>query len=275
MEPSQESFSGLYQRANDNLNKWFMPQFSEDLASTAKSPTASIGSVRGALGQIPYNCALRDCCDYALTNGQRHLGALARAMDSSAGDAIRDRIQHQQKLILIDLGSGPGLSWLLFAEAQLGQTRPFELAVVNIDHSPNMHVIARKVSDIATSSHPHMQDIDFRFTTDSKFIDSFASSELSTDTAIVLILNHILHQKSETKETVPNFVSQALEEISRLAKRSGTSNIVGISIEPANLNIGFGQRGLIHEIQKYQGSIIAEARISGDRAGKSVTAFRF
>jgi len=275
MEHLPESISGLYQRANSRLGEWFIPRYSEVLTITSKSPKASIGFVRGALGQVPYNCSLRDCCDYALTNGQRHLGALARALDSSAGDALRDRVQHKQNLILIDLGSGPGLSWLLFAEAQFGQTNPIDMSVVNIDHSPNMHVIARKASDLATSIHPHLQDISFRFTRDIKFIDSFASSELSTDTVIVLILNHILHQKSETKEPVPVFVSQALEAISRLAKRSGSSEIVGISIEPANLNIGFGKRGLVQEIQKHQGSIIAEARISGDRAGKSVAAFKF
>jgi len=275
MEPLQETFNGLYQRAYDNLDEWFMPQFAKDLTSLAKTPTASIGSHRGALGQVPYNCSLRDCCDYALTNGKRHLGALARAMDSSACDSLRDRVQHTEKLIIIDLGSGPGLSWLLFAEVQFGQTQPVDMAVVNIDHAPNMHVIARKVTDMATSIRPSLQDIEFRFATDSKQVDLFASSELRADTSIVLILNHILHQKSETKEAVPSFVSQALAYISRLAKRSGTSSIIGISIEPANLNIGFGQRGLVHEIQKYEGSIIAEARISGDRAGKSVTAFKF
>jgi len=79
----------------------------------------------------------------------------------------------------------------------------------------------------------------------------------------------------DSKEAVPDFVSHALDNISQLAKRSGTDRIFGISIEPARLNIGFGKTGLINEIHRLQGSVIANAEIAGDRAGKSVTTFKF
>jgi hypothetical protein len=275
MEPEHGHVGGSYQRVSEQLNNWFMPLFSYELTQISKSKSASIGSPRGSLGQIPYNCALSDCCDYAVSNGQRHLGALARALDSSAVDPIRDQIHKNRKLILIDLGSGPGLSWLLFTELLLGQSHPAEMTVVNIDHSKNMHLIARRAKEIASSIHPELQSLDFRFATDSKFIDSFTSDELQSDTTILLILNHILHQSSETKEAVPNFVSHALDNISRLAKRSGTDKILGISIEPARLNIGFGKTGLIQEIHRHHGSVIANAEIAGDRAGKGVTTFSF
>jgi len=275
MEPEHGRVGGSYQRACEQLNKWFMPLFSDELTQIAKPKSASIGSPRGSLGQIPYNCALRDCCDYALSNGRRHLDALARALDSSVFASIDTRLIDSRNLVIIDLGSGPGLSWLLFAESVMKRTLKSTLTVVNVDHAPNMHRIAKRVKEISTSREPLLQSVDFRFTTDSKFVDSFSSDELQSDTSILLILNHILHQSSETKEAVPNFVSHALDNISRLAKRSGTDKIFGISIEPARLNIGFGKTGLIQEIHRHHGSVIANAEIAGDRAGKSVTTFSF
>jgi hypothetical protein len=275
MEPDPSHASKSYLQAKIELDAWFMPIFLSELSELEKSKSASIGSKRGPLGQIPYNCSLRDCCDYAFNNGRRHLDALARALDSSLFTSIDQRLINSQNLIIIDLGSGPGLSWLLFAESLMRRSRASTLTVVNVDHAPNMHRIAQRVKEISTSRGPFLQSVEFRFTTDSKFVDSFTSDELESDTSILLILNHILHQSSETKEAVPDFVNHALDNISRLAKRSGTEKIFGISIEPARLNIGFGKTGLIQEIDRHHGSVIASAVIAGDRAGKSVATFKF
>ena len=275
MEPNPSHASRSYLQAKLGLDVWFMPIFLSGLSELENSKSASIGSKRGPLGQVPYNCSLSDCCDYALSNGRRHLDALARALDSSVFASIDKRLIDSRNLVIIDLGSGPGLSWLLFAESLMKRSLTSTLTVVNVDHAPNMHRIAKRVREISTSIEPLFQSVDFRFTTDSKFVDSFTSDELQSDTCILLILNHILHQSSETKEAVPDFVSHALDNISRLAKRSGTNKILGISIEPARLNIGFGKTGLIQEIHRHHGSVIANAEIAGDRAGKSVTTFSF
>ena len=275
MEPSPSHASRSYHQAKLGLDVWFMPIFLSGLSELENSKSASIGSKRGALGQVPYNCSLSDCCDYALSNGRRHLDALARALDSSAFASIDIRLIDSRNLVIIDLGSGPGLSWLLFAESLMKRSLTSTLTVVNVDHAPNMHRIAKRVKEISTSREALLQSVDFRFTNDSKFVDSFTSDELQSDTCILLILNHILHQSSETKEAVPDFVSHALDNISRLAKRSGTDKIFGISIEPARLNIGFGKTGLIQEIHRHHGSVIANTEIAGDRAGKSVTTFSF
>lgn len=275
MEPEPTQCDGSFARALEDLNGWFFPQFSVEVSRLRNLESSTIGSPSGALGQIPYNCALRYCCEYATNNGQRHLGALARALDCKAGDPIRARIRESRKLIVIDLGSGPGFSWLLFAGLVLQQTQPTTISVINVDHSNNMHRIARATRDIACSTYPNLQSIEFRFATTSEIIDTFTSDELSADSSILMVLNHLLHQSSQTKTPVPHFVSQAFANISRLAKRSGASNVYGISIEPARLKIGFGATGLINEVHKYRGVVVAEAEIPGDRAGKSVTTFRF
>lgn len=275
MELSPSHASRSYYQIKTGVDDWFMPMFVSGLSELKSLKSAIIGSKRGPLGQVPYNCSLSDCCDYALSNGRRHLDALARALDSSVFVAIDKRLIDSRNLVIIDLGSGPGLSWLLFAESLLKRSVTSTMTVVNVDHAPNMHRIAQRVKEISTSREPILQSVDFRFTTDSKFVDSFTSDELQSNTSILLILNHILHQSSETKEAVPDFVSHALDNISQLAKRSGTDRIFGISIEPARLNIGFGKTGLINEIQRLQGSVIANAEIAGDRAGKSVTTFKF
>ncbi|NDA80181.1 MAG: hypothetical protein EBX92_03440 [Actinobacteria bacterium] len=242
MEPEPTQCDGSFARVIEDLNAWFFPRFSAEVSRLKNLESSTIGSPSGALGQIPYNCALRYCCEYATNNGQRHLGALARALDCKAGDPIRARIRETRKLV---------------------------------DHSNNMHRIARATRDIACSTHPDLQSIEFRFATTSGIIDTFTSDELSADSSILLILNHLLHQSSQTKTPVPHFVSQAFDNISRLAERSGASNVYGISIEPARLKIGFGASGLINEVHKYRGAVVAEAEIPGDRAGKSVTTFRF
>ena len=275
MEPNPSHGSRSYHQAKLGLDVSFMPIFLSGLSELENSKSASIGSKRGPLGQVPYNCSLSDCCDYALNNGRRHLDALARALDSSVFTSIDKRLIDSRNLIIIDLGSGPGLSWLIFAESLMKRSLISTMTVVNVDHAPNMHRIAQRVKEISTSIEPLLQSIDFRFTTDSKFVDSFTSDELQSNTTILLILNHILHQSSETKEEVPDFVSHALDNISRLAKRSGTERTFGISIEPARLNIGFGKTGLIQEIHRLHGSVIASAEIAGDRAGQSVTTFSF
>ena len=275
MELNPSHASSSYYQIKTGLDDWFMPMFVSGLSELKSLKSAVIGSKRGPLGQVPYNCSLSDCCDYASSNGRRHLDALARALDSSVFAAIDKRLIDSRNLVIIDLGSGPGLSWLLFAESLLTRSVTSTMTVVNVDHAPNMHRIAQRVREISTSREPLFQSVDFRFTTDSKFVDSFTSDELQSNTSILLILNHILHQSSETKEAVPDFVSHALDNISQLAKRSGTDRIFGISIEPARLNIGFGKTGLINEIHRHQGSVIANAEIAGDRAGKSVTTFKF
>jgi hypothetical protein len=275
MEPEQgltnESFSAAFKA----IEEWFFPAFNKDLSELAQSPTAPIGALRGPLGQIPYNCSLRDCCDYALDNGLRHLKTLANAMDSPASTLIRNDLYNTRDLIIIDLGSGPGLSWLLFSNLIMQSDSASSLTVINIDHAIQMHAIARKSQETACQLRPTLHSADFRFSTNSDYIDSISSDDLDSEVTIILILNHILHQRADTKENVPNFVSQALKVTSNLAARSGCDRVLGVSIEPFNLRSGFGQEGLKSVVRQLNGSAIANSKIPGDRAGKNVFTFKF
>ena len=275
MEPEQGLINESFSSAFKAIEEWFFPAFRKDLSELAQSPTAPIGAQRGPLGQIPYNCSLRDCCDYALDNGLRHLKTLATAMDTPAATLMRDELYNHGDLIIIDLGSGPGLSWLLYSNRIMQSDSESSLTVMNIDHAIQMHTIARKSREIACQLRPLLHSADFRFSSNSDYIDSISSDDLDSEVTIFLILNHILHQRADTKENVPSFVSQALKVTSNLAARSGCDRVLGISIEPFNLRSGFGQEGLKGAVTQLNGSAIANSKIPGDRAGKNVFTFRF
>lgn len=227
------------------------------------------------MGQLPFDCSLFDCCDYTQNNGRRHLASLARAMNSNAGRYIDEIIRGSSKLILIDLGSGPGLSWLLFYYALIEQQGVHELSIINVDHARHMHHIARTVRHIATLIHPEVDVLDFRFSKDTSLIDSFTTSELDLDTSVLIVINHVVNQTSKTNEPVPDFIKNALESASRLAQRADTTKIAGLSIEPRRIRGEFGQDGLISSLKPYGGELLAQSEIPGDRAGKSVVSFKF
>ena len=264
-----------YQAEHGRLEATLIPRLMTTVQNLANTANARVGSKRGAMGQVPFDCSLADCCDYTQNNGRRHLSALAKAMDSSAGNSIDGIIRSSSKLILIDLGSGPGLSWLLFYYALLSKQIVSEISVVNIDHASQMHLIARTFKQITTLEHPETDDVNFRFSKETSLIDSFTTSELDSDTSVLIILNHVVNQTSRTNETVPDFISNALQSASRLAKRANTSKIVGLSIEPRLMRGAFGQDGLLASLTPYGGAILAQSEIPGDRAGKSVISFRF
>lgn len=264
-----------YQAAHGRLEKTLIPKLMSAVSELSSSANARVGSKRGAMGQVPFDCSLSDCCDYTQNNGRRHLSTLAKAMDSSAGKSIDAIIRSSSKLILLDLGSGPGLSWLLFYYALLSKQIISDISVVNIDHASQMHHIARTFKQITTSVHPETDSINFRFSKATSLIDSFTTSELDSDTSVLIILNHVVNQTSRTNESVPDFIYNALQSASHLARRAKTSKIVGLSIEPRHMRGAFGQDGLLSSLAPYGGAILAQSEIPGDRAGKSVISFRF
>ena len=110
-----------YHAAHGRLEETLIPKLMNAVSELSSSANARVGSKRGAMGQVPFDCSLSDCCDYTQNNGRRHLSTLAKAMDSTAGKSIDEIIRSSSKLILLDLGSGPGLSWLLFYYALLSK----------------------------------------------------------------------------------------------------------------------------------------------------------
>ena len=264
-----------YQAAHGRLEATLIPRLMLAVHSLANAANARVGSKRGVMGQVPFDCSLADCCDYTQHNGRRHLSALAKAMDSNAGKSIDEIIRSSSKLILVDLGSGPGLSWLLFYYALLQRQIISEISVINIDHASQMHHIARTFKHITTLEYPETDDINFRFSKETSLIDSFTTSELDSNTSVLIILNHVVNQTSRTNESVPDFIKNALESASRLAQRANTKKIVGVSIEPRRMRGAFGQDGLLSCLTPYGGVILGQSEIPGDRAGKSVISFRF
>lgn len=268
---SRTDYEAEYARLEVNL----IPMMMRAVSDLAGASNSLVGSKRGAMGQVPYDCSLADCCDYTQNNGRRHLLTLARAMNSNAGQAVDDLVCSSSKLILIDLGSGPGMSWLLFSHALLHRQLISELSVINIDHASQMHRIARKLKDITTSVNPETNAINFRFSKETSLIDSFTTSELDSDTSILIILNHVVNQTSRTNESVPDFIRNALVSASRLGQRAKTAKIVGLSIEPRRFRGAYGQDGLLSSLTPYGGAQLAQSEIPGDRAGKNVISFRF
>ena len=264
-----------YQTEHGRLEETLIPKLMSAVSELSSSANARVGSKRGAMGQVPFDCSLSDCCDYTQNNGRRHLLALAKAMDSNAGKSIDEIIRSSSKLILVDLGSGPGLSWLLFYYALLQRQIISEISVINIDHASQMHHIARTFKHITTLEYPETDDISFRFSKETSLIDSFTTSELDSNTSVLIILNHVVNQTSRTIESVPDFIKNALESASRLAQRANTKKIVGVSIEPRGMRGAFGQDGLLSCLTPYGGVILGQSEIPGDRAGKSVISFRF
>ena len=264
-----------YQAAHGRLEATLIPRLMIEVHNLANAANARVGSKRGAMGQVPFDCSLADCCDYTQNNGRRHLSALGKAMDSTAGKSLDEIIRSSSKLILVDLGSGPGLSWLLFYYALLQRQIISEISVINIDHANQMHHIARTFKHITTLEHPETDDVNFRFSKETSLIDSFTTSELDSDTSVLIILNHVVNQTSRTNESVPDFIKNALESASRLAQRANTKKIVGVSIEPRRMRGAFGQDGLLSCLTPYGGVILGQSEIPGDRAGKSVISFRF
>ncbi len=264
-----------YHAAHRRLEATLIPRLMSAVHDLASNANARVGSKRGAMGQVPFDCSLADCCDYTQNNGQRHLSALAKAMDSNAGKSIDEIIRSSSKLILVDLGSGPGLSWLLFYYALLQRQIISEISVINIDHASQMHHIARTFKHITTLEYPETDDINFRFSKETSLIDSFTTSELDSNTSVLIILNHVVNQTSRTNESVPDFIKNALESASRLAQRANTKKIVGVSIEPRRMRGAFGQDGLLSCLTPYGGVMLGQSEIPGDRAGKSVISFRF
>lgn len=257
------------------LEESLIPALMSAVRNLANSPNAQVGSKRGLMGQLPFDCSLFECCDYTQNNGRRHLASLARAMSSNAGHRIDENIRNCSKLILIDLGSGPGLSWLLFYYALFETQNIAELSVINIDHASQMHHVARAIKNITVLEHPEADALNFRFSKETSLIDSFTTSELDSGTSVLIVLNHVVNQTSKTDEPIPDFIRSALESVSRLAQRADTKKIFGLSIEPRHMYGEFGQEGLLSSLKPYAGVSLARSEIPGDRAGKSIVSFRF
>jgi len=244
------------------------------LSELIASPGATIGTPRGPLGQVPQNCRLTDCCDYTRRNGLNHLRTFARSIDSPAMTDWHTKFLASERLLLIDLGSGASLVWILIALAGKNIGRLREIIVINVDHSRNMHRIS---NEVARHFHPllsaGLSRIDQRQAHHPAGIESFVTSELSSIDNVLLVLNHILHQNDSSDIPIPSFLEQALNSTLRVALRAQVASLHGISIEPWGLHSGFGQRGLITRIRSYGGSAGQAHRIAGDRAGKSVVGF--
>lgn len=243
-------------------------------SALARSPGAGVGAPKGALGQIPANCRLADCCSYAQTNGMNHLSSFARAMDSPAMESIAESLLKKREVIIVDLGSGASLTWILLALAlgAAGHTR--SLRIVNVDHSPNMHKVSRDIEErLAGHLSRHAPEYVRRQVLRPEGINRFTSGDLEGHPSVFLVLNHLLHQNGSTTLAVPDFVDTALDATMRLAASAESTPVHGISIEPARLTSGFGQAGLRSALDRRGGSASEQSWVAGDRAGKSVMGF--
>jgi hypothetical protein len=228
------------------------------------------------MGQIPQDCRLSDCCSYAMDNGIRHLDSLARALDATSSGPFTTGLLDAKSALVVDLGSGAGLSWFLLFRAGVESGRLTSLTVANVDHARNMHRVAMELSpELERLLQPHSGSVLFHH-----FINPAGLLGLLRETSpqpnqIFVILNHLLHQNQSSLVPVPQVVVSALDACLKLADRFGVPNVRGISIEPWGLDLGYGQRGLIGRVRTLGGSTFEPVRIAGDKAGKSVLAFSY
>jgi hypothetical protein len=233
-----------------------------------------VGAPRGPLGQVPAGCRLVDCCDYARSNGLNHLSSFARAMDVEQMLPITDALLRSRHIIFVDLGSGASLTWILAAlvAKKHGRTQTFQ--VVNVDHAPNMHRVSRSIEmQFHSLLKEHAPRYERRQLTRPEGINGFTSSEVEDNPTVFLVLNHLLHQNNSTNLPVPDFVNVAIEMAHRTAKSARSLPMYGISLEPARLNSGFGQKGLSQVVRAMGGTMTESAWVAGDRVGKSVSGF--
>lgn len=270
LSDTRESFQSLLSLHTEFIN----PTVINALTELSMIPGANVGEQKGTLGQIPAHCRLSDCCSYAQRNGLNHLDSFARAMDtSSLSDAVNS-IFNTKHLIIVDLGSGASLTWVLLAlfAGNVGITE--HISVVNVDHAMNMHRISRHLEE---QLRPVLENFDFSYDrrqmTRPEGIDGFASSELENDPSVFIVLNHLLHQNTSTSLLVPEFVQIALDACQRISVAIPMGKTYGISLEPWGLSSGFGQRGLNQVITELGGSALPAERVAGDKNGKSIVGF--
>lgn len=246
----------------------------ETMQRLSRTPGATVGEPKGSMGQIPARARLSDCCEYTERNGLDHLGSFARAMDTPSMSDVVSRIYSTKRLVIIDLGSGASLTWILMAlvAKHIGLTK--EILVVNVDHAANMHRVSlaleEELSELLRVMAPRYERRQF-IAPDG--IDGFTSSELEGPTSVFIVLNHLLHQNMSSHLPVPDFVSTAISAGSRVAKSASNPLLNGVSLEPWNLNINFGQVGLSQLVQLRGGSVTEPTRVPGSRVGKSVIGF--
>lgn len=244
------------------------------LTSLEKLPGANVGDRAGQMGQVSSNIRLVDCCSYARRNGRNHLESFARAMDHDSSRHLVDTCLGSRQVILVDLGSGASLTWILFSLTAKSFGNVKNVSVVNVDHAPNMHRIARKLeSEMDVFLEQHAVEFDRRQASRPEGINSFTTGELKQSPVIFLVLNHLLHQNHSTNLEVPDFVSQALSSCVQIARNARDARLVGISLEPWGLHSGFGQAGLTRYVQGLNGNVSEPFKVAGDRAGKSVVTF--
>ena len=134
--------SGLFQSILTTHIDVIRTTVSDTLTHLSQTPGATVGAPRGQMGQVPARVRLSDCCDYAQQNGLDHLGSFARAMDAASMAETVHQIFSTRRLLIIDLGSGASLTWILMSlvAKHLGKTQ--EVIVVNVDHAINMHKVS-------------------------------------------------------------------------------------------------------------------------------------
>jgi hypothetical protein len=266
--------SGLFQSVLSTHVDVIRRTVSDTLTRLSQTPGATVGTPRGQMGQVPARVRLSDCCDYAQQNGLDHLSSFARAMDSSTMTETVNRIFSTGRLLIIDLGSGASLTWILMSlvAKHLGKTQ--EVIVVNVDHAINMHRVSltleeqfKQFLDDFAPSYKRRQIIK------PEAINGYTQSELDEGTSVFLVLNHLLHQNLTTHLPIPEFMDIAMNSSIRVAQTAGNTNLYGVSLEPWGLRMGFGQAGLSQYVQNKGGIVTEPCRVTGSRAGKSVIGF--
>ena len=266
--------SGLFQSVLSTHVDVIRRTVSDTLTLLSQTPGATVGAPRGQMGQVPARVRLSDCCDYAQQNGLDHLGSFARAMDAVSMAETVHQIFSTRRLLIIDLGSGASLTWILMSlvAKHLGKTR--EIVVVNVDHAINMHKVSlaleEQFQELLKESAPSYER---RQVIRPEAINGFTRSELDKNTSIFLVLNHLLHQNLTTHLPVPDFMDIAMNSSIRVAQTAGNTNLYGVSLEPWGLRMGFGQAGLSQYVHSKGGSVTEPCHITGSRAGKSVIGF--
>ena len=266
--------SGLFQSILTTHIDVIRTTVSDTLTHLSQTPGATVGAPRGQMGQVPARVRLSDCCDYAQQNGLDHLGSFARAMDAASMAETVHQIFSTRRLLIIDLGSGASLTWILMSlvAKHLGKTQ--EVIVVNVDHAINMHKVSLALEEGFTQflddfapSYKRRQIIK------PEAINGYTQSELDEGTSVFLVLNHLLHQNLTTHLPIPEFMDIAMNSSLRVAQTAGNTNLYGVSLEPWGLRMGFGQAGLSQYVHSKGGSVTDPCRITGNRAGKSVIGF--